>query len=191
MKKSLILRGLLQIYKYPIFAVAIRSYAIKDLLSKDVLRLKRRDTSKLSNFELFCNIIQNPNLASIFLFRISRKKFLTYFCTFFFSHNRNIEILTPVDKVGGGLIIYHNIGAILRAQSIGDNVTISQGVTVGAGGDWNSNDDNNIPTIGDNVLIATNSIVIGNVKIGNGAVIGAGSVITKDIPENAVVVGNP
>ena len=47
------------------------------------------------------------------------------------------------------------------------------------------------PVIGNNVSIYTGAIVIGNITISNNAVIGAGSVVVKDVPENAVVVGNP
>ena len=46
-------------------------------------------------------------------------------------------------------------------------------------------------TIGDNVFIGMNCLIIKPVTIGNGAVIGAGSVVTKDIPEKAIVGGNP
>ena len=45
--------------------------------------------------------------------------------------------------------------------------------------------------IGDNVRIYANACIIGDVKIGNNAIIGAGSVVTKDIPANAIAVGNP
>jgi serine acetyltransferase len=47
------------------------------------------------------------------------------------------------------------------------------------------------PVIGDNVYIASNSTVIGNIHIGNNVIIGAGSVVTKDIPDNSIVAGNP
>lgn len=47
------------------------------------------------------------------------------------------------------------------------------------------------PTIGNNVSIGVNVVIIGDVHIGNNVTIGAGTVITKDIPDNAVVVENP
>ena len=46
-------------------------------------------------------------------------------------------------------------------------------------------------TIGDNVLIGANAVVIEGVSIGNGAVVAAGAVVTRDVPENAVVAGVP
>jgi acetyltransferase-like isoleucine patch superfamily enzyme len=45
--------------------------------------------------------------------------------------------------------------------------------------------------VGDDVWIGGNSVILPGVTIGKGAVIGAGSVVTKDIPENAIAVGNP
>lgn len=50
---------------------------------------------------------------------------------------------------------------------------------------------NDFPIIGNNVYIASNATVIGNVHIGDNAVVGAGSVVTKDVPNDSVVVGNP
>lgn len=48
-----------------------------------------------------------------------------------------------------------------------------------------------LPTIGDNVSLGANVVIIGGVHIGNNVTIGAGSVVVKDVPDNAVVVGNP
>jgi putative colanic acid biosynthesis acetyltransferase WcaB len=47
------------------------------------------------------------------------------------------------------------------------------------------------PVIGDNVEIGSNVVIIGDISIGDGAIVGAGSVVTKDVPAHAVVVGNP
>lgn len=47
------------------------------------------------------------------------------------------------------------------------------------------------PTIGDNVTIGANAVIIGDIMIGNNVTIGAGAVVTKSIPDNCIVVGNP
>ena len=47
------------------------------------------------------------------------------------------------------------------------------------------------PWLGDNVDVGANVVVIGGVRIGNNVKIGAGSVVTKDVPDNCTVVGNP
>lgn len=98
----------------------------------------------------------------------------------------HIELPSPPPK---GLRLGHPFNVVVHGQvKIGENTTIFQGVTIGESRIGNRR---GIPHIGSNVIIYPNSIVIGNVKIGNGAIIGAGSVVTIDIPDNAVVIGNP
>lgn len=187
---KLIIRGALSLYKYPIFAIACNNQ-VYNKARRDIGRRLRIPEKKISKFEVFTRLLQNRNISTIFLARLKNRKFAYRLFDIFFSTNSNIEILTPCNKIGAGLIVYHNLGAVLRAKEIGEDVTISQGVTIGEGGGWNSKDSNNIPTIGNRVLIATNAIVIGNVTIGDDSIIGAGAVITKDVPSGVVVVGNP
>lgn len=83
----------------------------------------------------------------------------------------------------------HPVGIVIHPKvNIGVNCTIYQNVTIGAGKFINGN---NIPSIGDNVVLYANSVIIGGIKIGDNAIIGAGSVVISDIPANAIVVGNP
>ena len=72
----------------------------------------------------------------------------------------------------------------------GKNLSVFQGVTIGYS-DSNSEDGIRTPTFGNNVSIMANAVVFGNIKIGNNVVIGAGSIVTKDVPDNCTVVGNP
>lgn len=48
-----------------------------------------------------------------------------------------------------------------------------------------------IPTIGNNVFVGANVVIIGNITIGDNVIIGAGAVVTKNVPSNCIVVGNP
>ena len=104
----------------------------------------------------------------------------------------NIEIGINDSKgtIGGGLRIVHTSGSIIAVRTAGENLSVFQGVTIG---DSQKKDVDGFgsPTIGDNVSIMANALVFGGIKIGNNVTIGAGSVVTKDVPDNCVVVGNP
>lgn len=88
--------------------------------------------------------------------------------------------------IGEGLFLMHPYRTIVHAKSIGNNVSLFHNITIGA----NVGTDK-LPIIGDNVTIFTGAVVVGGVKIGDNSIIGANSVITKDVPANSTVVGNP
>lgn len=87
-------------------------------------------------------------------------------------------------KIGPGFRQDHAFSTTLNAESIGDNFFCLHCITIGKKNDKR-------PVIGNNVKIYANVVVIGDVHVGNNVIIGAGSVVVKDIPDNAVVVGNP
>ncbi|MDG5788139.1 serine O-acetyltransferase [Evansella sp. AB-P1] len=95
----------------------------------------------------------------------------------------------PGAKIGQRLFIDHGMGVVIgETCEIGDNVTIFQGVTLGGTGKEKGK---RHPTIEDNVLIATGAKVLGSMRIGKNARIGAGSVVLKEVPPNSTVVGIP
>ena len=88
-------------------------------------------------------------------------------------------------KIGGGLYLGHGNGIIISPTAIlGENVSISHFVSIGS-------NKGKAATIGNNVYIAPNSSIVEDVNIGDNSIIGAGSVVVKDIPENTVAVGVP
>ncbi len=87
-------------------------------------------------------------------------------------------------KIGGGLQLAHPYATILNAEKIGEKVYVNHLVTVGE-------KNGKKPVIEDGVELHANCIVIGGITIGKNAKIGAGAVVTKDVPENAIAVGNP
>jgi serine O-acetyltransferase len=96
----------------------------------------------------------------------------------------------PVDtKIGYGFYIGHFGGVVISSNAIiGNNCNISQGITIG----YSSRGKNvGHPTIGDNVYIGPNAVIIGNIIINNNVAIGANAVITKDCEENTVLAGVP
>ena len=95
----------------------------------------------------------------------------------------------PGAEIKGGFFIDHGMGVVIgETTEIGNNVTIYQGVTLGG---VSTQKGKRHPTIGDNVIIGAGSKVLGPLKIGNNAKIGANSVVIDDIPNNSTVVGIP
>ncbi len=91
--------------------------------------------------------------------------------------------------IGPGFYIGHFSRIIVSPLCrIGKNCNISQGVTIGI---TNRGKNKGYPTIGDNVYIGPGAKIIGSVKVGNCVAVGANCVVTKDVPDNAVVVGVP
>lgn len=83
----------------------------------------------------------------------------------------------------------HPYGIVVNPNcKIGKNVTLYQGVTLGG---KRTGGRAGVPTIGEDVVIYPNAIVVGHVNIGAGATIAPGSVVVKDVPPGAVVAGNP
>ena len=102
----------------------------------------------------------------------------------------------PKANIGKNLFIDHGMGVVIGETSeIGDNVTIYHMATLGGiSPSINSNDQRNIkrhPTLKDNVVVGSGAQILGPVTVGKNAKIGANAVVTKDVPENAVMVGIP
>lgn len=88
-------------------------------------------------------------------------------------------------KIGYGLYIGHGLGVVINPLTIiGNNCNISQFLSIGS--------NHGTPAIiGDNVYIGPHVSIVENVKIGNNVTMGAGSVVTKDIPANMTAAGVP
>ena len=157
-----------------------------------------RDPAAKSKLSL---ILTYPGVKAVFFHRIANffsiakfdliARIISQFSRFL----TGIEI-HPRAKIGKNLFIDHGMGVVIGETSeIGDNVTIYHMVTLGGiAPSINSNDQRNIkrhPTIEDEVVIGSGAQVLGPVTVGRCAKIGANAVITKDVPEKAVMVGIP
>jgi len=95
----------------------------------------------------------------------------------------------PGAKIGKGLFIDHGMGVVIgETAEIGDNVTIYHGVTLGGTG---KDKGKRHPTVGNNVIIGCGAKILGPISIGDGAKIGANSVVLKDVPKGKTAVGIP
>ena len=157
-----------------------------------------RDPAAKSKISL---ILTYPGVKAVFFHRIANffnlakfdlvARIISQFSRFL----TGIEI-HPGAKIGKNLFIDHGMGVVIGETSqIGDNVTIYHMATLGGiAPSINSNNQRNIkrhPTIEDDVVIGSGAQVLGPVTVGRCAKIGANAVITKDVPEKAVMVGIP
>ena len=95
----------------------------------------------------------------------------------------------PCAEIGDGLFIDHGMGVVIgETAEIGENVTLYQGVTLGGTGFAAGK---RHPTVEDNVTIGSGAKLLGPIRIGHGAKIGANAVVVHDVPPNSTVVGNP
>ncbi len=106
------------------------------------------------------------------------------------------RLLTAIDihpgaRVGRYFFIDHGFTVIGETAEIGDNVTIYQNVTLGGTNPADGIPGKRHPTIADDVVIGSGAQVLGPIQVGKGAKIGANSVVTRDVPEGATMVGIP
>jgi serine O-acetyltransferase len=145
-------------------------------------------TSKFKTFFL------KANFHLLFWYRISNRLrnsklsfinvFIKYLCQILYSSE-----ISPNSQIGKNLLLPHPLGIIIGDNVvIKNNVTIFQQVTLGAKG---NNEKKEYPIIEDNVRIFIKASVIGNVLIGENSIIGAHSLVTKNIEKNSIYAGIP
>ena len=166
---------------------------------KDYLdSIKARDPAAKSILSI---VLTYPGVKAVFLHRVSNFFHIAGFhliariisqATRFFT---GIEI-HPGAKIGKNLFIDHGMGVVIGESSeIGNDVTLYHGVTLGGiSPSENSDDQRNSkrhPTLLDNVIVGSSAQILGPITIGECARIGANTVVLKDVPANATMVGNP
>lgn len=135
-----------------------------------------------------------PGFRALCLYRIAHRLWKSGLKLFagYLSYRARIKYdvdIHPAAEIGEGLFIDHGSGTVIgETAEIGRNVTVYQGVTLGGNGKEKGK---RHPTVGDGVVIYAGAKVLGAVKIGEYAVIGAGSVVLTDVPPHATVVGVP
>lgn len=138
-------------------------------------------------------VLFTPGFQYIFFFRhvqessnvISRGfwSVLLKLCSFKFGFQ-----IPPMTKIGRGFRISHFGNVVINpAAVIGNNFNIAEGTLIGNSQGKHSG----TPIIGDNVCMQANSMVVGDVKIGNDVLIAPGAFVNFDVPDNSIVIGNP
>ena len=158
----------------------------------------KRDPAAKSKLSV---ILTYPGVKAVFMHRIANffaiakfdlvARIISQFSRFM----TGIEI-HPKAKIGKNLFIDHGMGVVIGETSdIGDNVTIYHMATLGGiSPSINSDKQREIkrhPTLQDNVVVGSGAQVLGPITVGKNAKIGANAVVTKDVPQNGVMVGIP
>jgi len=162
----------------------------KNLIKMDIARWNEIDQVNFNMFESinwymtykkeFRNLIQhrlkNPSRSILAMVHFLIARFL-------WKPMESLYIYT--EDIGGGLYIQHGFATIITAKKIGENCRIYQQVTIGY------KNGSNPPVLEDNVSITCGAKVLGDITMHRGSLAAAGSVVLKDVPENAIVAGVP
>lgn len=175
-------------------------FRISDMILERSIRAFEKDYARWYPNTIISteNLYITPQLVAILCYRIAREIFLSTQHTdqlcitggaadAFSILGRQIGLIEIYysAEIGEGFKINHGIGTVIGARcKIGKNCTIHQGCTVG---DRNGGR----PHIGNNVVIYADSLILGDICIGDNSIIGANSVVTKSAPENSVLIGSP
>jgi len=162
---------------------------------KDCMTLIKSDRYKLSGkkestLSIVLQSLKPYKSSVLFWLRLCQHKGWLYpFCKIMCARakRKTLVALPTRTKIGYGFSIGAQGGmciAINGGTIIGNNVNISQFVNIGT-------NSNTYAIIGDNVYIGPHTCIVEDVKIGNNATIGAGAIVTRDIPENATAAGVP
>ena len=166
-----------------------QTYIYKTL--KDIIEtIKDKDPSLHNNLEILFYPYFKARIYYEFAHYFYKKKYfvLARYLSEKAKRKTGIEI-HPGATIGNHFFIDHGTGVVIGETSIiGDNVTLFHNVTLGG---ISFEQAKRHPTIGNNVLIGTGAIVLGNIAIGNNVKIGAGAVVLKDVKSNSTVVGIP
>jgi len=160
-------------------------------IRRDIQAARERDPAATSNLEV---IFAYPGFHARQLHRIAyalHKRGLRLPARVISHLSRaatGIEI-HPGAEIGEGFFLDHGMGVVIGETSmIGDDCHLYQGVTLGGS---STKRVKRHPTLGNNVIVGAGAKIIGAVNIGDGAKIGAGSVVITNVPANATVVGVP
>ena len=146
-------------------------------------------------------ILTYPGVKAVFFHRIANFFQLAKFYLVARIISQLSRFLTGIEihpgaKIGKNLFIDHGMGVVIGETSeIGNNVTIYHMATLGGiAPSINSNNQRQVkrhPTLSDCVVVGSGAQILGPVMIGRNTKVGANAVVTKDVPENAVMVGIP
>jgi serine O-acetyltransferase len=160
-------------------------------IKEDIQSVFHRDPAARNTFEVMTNY---PGLHAIWLHRLSHKLWKAKWLWLARSLSTFTRWLTGIEihpgaKLGRRFFIDHGMGVVIgETAEIGDDVTLYHGVTLG-GTSWKAGKRH--PTLEDNVVVGAGAQVLGPITMGKGVKVGSNSVVVRDVPDGATVIGIP
>ena len=159
---------------------------VKKDICLDIEEMNRRCDS---NASLSYYLIYQRPYRNIFYYRVRRLGRLSSILKILLPPHDKFFVSPGIEAIGGGVfVLNHPETTFLNCKIIGEYFTVCQLTTLG-----NKMHGRNdlVPTIGNHVQLGANVNILGDITIGDNVIIGAGSVVVKDVPSNCVVAGNP
>lgn len=167
-------------------------------LQKDYARLTGSGEAA-SLFRIYLHTLRDSSFGAVFVYRFlscslrNKLKFhlMRLVMRLFVPLRQDIELNVQAE-IGEGLIVYHGSGLVVGSGiKAGKNLTLEHGVTLGNRIGSSIDDAFSWPVLGDNCFVGCGSAVLGPVRLGNNAKVGANAVVLCDVPENCSAVGVP
>lgn len=176
----------------------MKDFTLLSYLAADLRRarvLLNGSANDVSGPRLWLGVL-SPRFVPVLLCRLAHSLFRLKLGLFakavsllnFFLFGIEIAVRCPIGK---GLFLPHTQGTVIGAWSIGENVTIFQGVTLGAKELDFSYQESSRPTVRDSVTIGAGAKVLGGLTLGSGSRVGANAVVLNDVAPDSLVVGIP
>ena len=182
---------LMEIFNSVLFAADVDGVFVRDAIRKDIKAIYQRDPACFSYVHALLYLkgfhaLQAHRIQHALWKRGQRLLALTMQARISTVFAMDLH---PAARLGKGILIDHGTGVVIGETAVvGDNVSILQGVTLGGTG---KDVGDRHPKIGKGVLIGAHSTILGNITVGKGAMIAAGSLVLKPVAPHTMVAGAP
>lgn len=178
---------LLTCWRFVLHWIYYKSADNGEVIKEDLLRNIKQFLHKENlSFLNFCELLTFYVIVrNIFYARVAYRHHYYAKVLSVFARPLPLLDISSTAEIGGGLIVQHGYATIIAPRKIGKKCWVNQGVTIGY-----TNDDD-CPTLGDNVTVYAGAKILGDVHVGNNVVVAANAVVVKDVEDNCIVGGVP
>ena len=173
----------------------LRTPGFLDLVREDLASMAELKKARWPSLSGLADILLLPGTWAVLLFRISGalhraglrplSRIVYFFNCVLFGAD-----LAPSADIGPGLALPHPVGVAFSPVRIGRRARLMGGVRLGGGG-YDDPSRDGLPTIGDDCYVFDGAKIFGGVSVGDRVVVGTNSVVSRDVPSDVIVVGNP